>query len=1219
MANKQKNSAKVLIDITIKGRDMALKFFKDLNKLIKNSNIGSFVSKMKELDTAVKKDSEITKENIKAKKEQNKEIEKTAYELAKEKEVRRVANLFAKATVKMNESLVGSYNRLSAEYTLNKIKLNGMSSEMRKNTTEGRALEKKTADIYSEMNRLQKATGKHTLSVGDYEIATKKLNKTLNYLYNRQSAIAKNQGKSSEAYKKISNQIKYTQKRLDSLTVSQQKNNNATKNGVSQLKMLASTYLGLSAARRVFSSSTTTMIEFEAQMSSLHAISGATDEQFKLLKDDAMRLGEATTATATEVGALQTEYAKLGFTTQEILDATEATILLSEATKEDVATAAEIAGATVRAFGMDASKTKDVVDVMAKSFTSSALNLERFGETMKYVAPIAKAANISLEQTTAAMSAMADAGIHGSMAGTSLKRIFSEVEKSGKPLEQFLGDLGKSNLTLAKASSLVGERAKASLIVLVDNKDKVNDLTTSYENASGAAQAMADIQRDNVAGALKLLGSAWQGFILKMSDGGNIMRSIVDYTRIFVTWLGKNTESIKAITKVVIVATAAWVAYKTTMILSTVATKLHISGLIRLTRMQGITTVATNIATNAVRSFNTALKNNWVGWLVTLLTAAASAYYLFSSSAEKAEKVQNKINDATQKGLKNAKSQTSKLDLLYTASTNVNLSMKDRLLAANELIKQHPDVFKNITAEEIAVGKAAEAYKQLRLRILEVAKTEAYKDAITENQKQIVELESNIDNLNSSIDSTEDSLAKNRKNRAKAMKENVIGSGYASASFTKIADSLNKKIIEYKDNIKSASDEIKEINKANDILASKIKVSSLVETRPAVAVPIKKKKGNGGGDEEESEKSIIRAIKALRKKFANWNKSYQKKTNLEVELEAEEDRKKAALEEIEQLKTDEETKLELKVALQEKSEERIAAIKKKWADKQEAIDKANDKQEAERKASAIQRYYDIINEASIEQKELEDGVSNEKAEAEKAKEDLRLEEQKKRLKDDYDKKYITEKQLNNAVLLLEENSAERKKAIDNAVTDVKMQNASRTFSAFGALATQASAFAEDGRALAYTGAVLDAASAVMGTWAGYAKMGLFGTIQAVAQTAMIGVTLGTQLATINSAGKDKKSKTKKGVQKFETGGIVDGNSYTGDNINILANSKEMILTQSQQKELFEIAKGGGSQIDYEKLSQSIARAINSQRVYIVQDDIKDAARTAELRESEFES
>lgn len=268
---------------------------------------------------------------------------------------------------------------------------------------------------------------------------------------------------------------------------------------------------------------------FEKTMSGVRAISGATGAEFKKLEESAKELGSTTSRTASQVAQLQTEYAKLGFTTGEILAASAATIQLSEATGEDLAMAAESAGANIRAFGLYASQTQMVVDLMAKAFTSSALNLERWTEAMGYVAPIARAAGRSIQLTAAALSIMADAGIHGSRAGTALKRIFEETAESGKPFAESLRDLAKKGITLANAEDEVGRRAMAALLILSENVDKLDELKIAYDDAAGSAQMMADIQMDNLEGSMLRITSAIEGVALQAKAANTGLKKTLDF------------------------------------------------------------------------------------------------------------------------------------------------------------------------------------------------------------------------------------------------------------------------------------------------------------------------------------------------------------------------------------------------------------------------------------------------------------------------------------------------------------------------------------------------------------------------------------------------------------------------------------------------------------------------------------------------------------------
>ena len=255
--------------------------------------------------------------------------------------------------------------------------------------------------------------------------------------------------------------------------------------------------------------------DFELEMAKVKAVSGATADEFKALSDNAKELGRSTIFSAREVAGLQLEFAKLGFTAKQITGVTEATLNLAQASGSDLARSAEVAGATLRGFNLDVSETGRVTDVMAKSFSSSALDMEAFAESMKMVAPIASSAGISLEKTSAMLAVLANNGIKGSMAGTMLRRIISEMETSGKSTAEAIKDLAEKGLDLGGAMDEVGQRAQSGLLKLVENTDLLAELNTEFENASGSAKEMADVMDMTAAGASKALGSAVEGLAIE--------------------------------------------------------------------------------------------------------------------------------------------------------------------------------------------------------------------------------------------------------------------------------------------------------------------------------------------------------------------------------------------------------------------------------------------------------------------------------------------------------------------------------------------------------------------------------------------------------------------------------------------------------------------------------------------------------------------------------
>jgi len=335
-------------------------------------------------------------------------------------------------------------------------------------------------------------------------------------------------------------------KQLDNLT----KNTGAATKSVGglnkgMLKMAGGVAIAAAAFRgitKIISDSIKTFKNFEFQMAKVKAVSGASNLDFQKLSQSAEDLGRSTFFTATQVAELQTNYAKLGFTTKEILQAQEATLLLATATGSDLARAAIVAGAAVRGFGLDASETGRVTDVMTLAFASSALDIEKWQTSMTKVAPIAAGMNIPLEETAAIMGVLTDAGIEASIAGTSMRNIFLQMKNPASKLSQFLGftvrsseDLAKAMDKLSKASGdtldgLVKVRQVAAFNVMVKGAERVEKLTQKLIDAEGAAKRMADIVGDNLEGATKRFNSAWEGFLINLSEGffGDKIRNVLE-------------------------------------------------------------------------------------------------------------------------------------------------------------------------------------------------------------------------------------------------------------------------------------------------------------------------------------------------------------------------------------------------------------------------------------------------------------------------------------------------------------------------------------------------------------------------------------------------------------------------------------------------------------------------------------------------------------------
>ena len=296
--------------------------------------------------------------------------------------------------------------------------------------------------------------------------------------------------------------------------------------------------------------------DFEAQMSRVKAISGATGEEFEKLKKQAIQLGADTAFSASEAAQGMENLAAAGFTTSEIMDAMPGMLNLAAASGEDLASSADIAASTLRGFGLEASDAAHVADVLAENANRTNSSVSETGEAMKYVAPLARAAGISLEETAAAIGIMANAGIQGSQAGTTLRGAISRLSKPTDAMTAAMEELGISfydsegkmkSLSdqvgmMRKAMSgmtdeqknnylvtLYGQEALSGMLALInEGEDELMSLTEAYKACDGSAEAAAETMQDNLKGAIEQLsGSAESLGIVFYEDVSDSLKDTV--------------------------------------------------------------------------------------------------------------------------------------------------------------------------------------------------------------------------------------------------------------------------------------------------------------------------------------------------------------------------------------------------------------------------------------------------------------------------------------------------------------------------------------------------------------------------------------------------------------------------------------------------------------------------------------------------------------------
>ena len=275
---------------------------------------------------------------------------------------------------------------------------------------------------------------------------------------------------------------------------------------------------------------------FEAGMSEVQAISGASGKDLERLSNKAKEMGATTKFSATESATALKYMAMAGWKTNQMVSGLAGVMNLAAASGEDLGTVSDIVTDSMTAFGLKANQSGHFADVLAKASSSSNTNVGLMGETFKYVAPLAGSMGYSIEDTAIAIGLMANAGIKGSQAGTSLRSILTRLVKppkdaaaalselgisttnadgSMKPLRQTMSELREkfSGLTESQksqyASSIAGQEAMSGLLAIVSASDSdFNKLQKAIDNSSGAAKKQADIMNNNLQGALYELGSA---------------------------------------------------------------------------------------------------------------------------------------------------------------------------------------------------------------------------------------------------------------------------------------------------------------------------------------------------------------------------------------------------------------------------------------------------------------------------------------------------------------------------------------------------------------------------------------------------------------------------------------------------------------------------------------------------------------------------------------
>jgi TP901 family phage tail tape measure protein len=305
---------------------------------------------------------------------------------------------------------------------------------------------------------------------------------------------------------------------------------------------MAAGLVSVGALVRGLSSAVNTMKEFESANSELASVLGKSISEIDGLTESAMELGRRTSFTAAEVTSLQTSLARLGFTEGQITAMQESVLKFAAAVGTDLASAADFSGAAIRSFGLKASDSQDLLDLMAASCSKSALSFSKLQTSIAVVGPVANSFGLSARDTVSMLGVLSNAGFDASSAATALRNILLNLADSNGKLAQGLGhtattmpeiidalqELKDRGVDLNETLGMTDKRSVAAFSALIAGAGDVRELYDALGDCNGALDQMYNTMTDNLEGAIKRVGSAWEDLILQFRNSTGVLKNVFD-------------------------------------------------------------------------------------------------------------------------------------------------------------------------------------------------------------------------------------------------------------------------------------------------------------------------------------------------------------------------------------------------------------------------------------------------------------------------------------------------------------------------------------------------------------------------------------------------------------------------------------------------------------------------------------------------------------------
>lgn len=322
---------------------------------------------------------------------------------------------------------------------------------------------------------------------------------------------------------------------------------------IGQVAALGAAFTGLSIA---VGAATRSYADFEKSMDSVGAIAEASTLQLQQMTSAALQLGTGAQFSANEVAKGMEDMARAGYSVQQTLDIMPTAMALAVAAQENLSHVSMVLARALATFGIEAQNASIVADSLTASANATNTSISNLAIGLRYVGPVAKVAGISIQDTTAAMGVLADSGLDASMAGTGLRRIFSELTAPTKkatealkrmgltledvdlPTQGIIGTLQQLHYGFAAlpddtaragaAFQIFGDRGAPAILAIVNNLDRLREVTEEVRNSAGLTEKVQKEMLDNLAGDWAKFKNNLNDFMLAMgSEMNESLRNLV--------------------------------------------------------------------------------------------------------------------------------------------------------------------------------------------------------------------------------------------------------------------------------------------------------------------------------------------------------------------------------------------------------------------------------------------------------------------------------------------------------------------------------------------------------------------------------------------------------------------------------------------------------------------------------------------------------------------